>query len=174
MDIGALQARIGPSSSIRGCVLFHHRSTQFSVMSNCRYCYHARSSRSLAFGGTIPASRQLLKVFKDQCSPDIATSGARCLFQRCSDSPSKKKTVSVFLILAYSLQPVNRNYTFSACAFPTYPINSVPVPRKITRERKDVTLPIGLADDVLKLLGGRGLSALVTTLLLRWKAQQKK
>lgn len=48
------------------------------------------------------------------------------------------------------------------------------VPRKITRERKDVTLPIGLADDVLKLLGGRGLSALVTTLLLRWKAQQKK
>ena len=38
-----------------------------------------------------------------------------------------------------------------------------------TRERKDVTLPIGLKDEVTAMLGGRGFSGLVTTLLLHWK-----
>jgi hypothetical protein len=40
--------------------------------------------------------------------------------------------------------------------------------RAVTVERKDVTLPIGLAAKVLNKLGGRGLSSLVARLLELW------
>lgn len=47
-------------------------------------------------------------------------------------------------------------------------------PRKKTRERKDVTLPKGLYAEVQRLLGGRGISALVSSLLLQWLATNVK
>lgn len=60
------------------------------------------------------------------------------------------------------------------CNFPAGVYHPLMTARKRTRERRDMTLPFGLYADVQQLLGGRGVSALVTTLLLRWKGEQAK
>lgn len=78
--------------------------------------------------------------------------------------------------MGYSRQPVKRNLHILVAALPACSKlhTRMPRDRPVTRERKDVTLPKGLYADVQQLLGGRGVSALVSTLLLKWKEQNSR